>query len=60
MKFIPSTQCIYMKNDNEIYSKNKMYTIKNDNEIYSKDKMYTMKIDNEIYSNYTRYNKHFW
>ena len=45
MKFIPSTQCIFMKNDNEIYSKNKMYT---------------MKIDNEIYSNYTRYNKHFW
>ena len=29
-----------MKNDNEIYSKNKMYTMKNDNAIYSKYTMY--------------------
>ena len=29
--------------------------MKNDNEIYSKYKMYTMKIDNEIHSMYTMY-----
>ena len=29
--------------------------MKNDNEIYSKYKMYTMKTDNEIHSMYTMY-----